>query len=183
MADEMTFKHVLPVQIRFNDVDQYGHMNNSSYFSLYDLAKTSYLRDVFGQKEWNRIGIVVANINADFLAPVFFSDELVIETSVVHLGHKSFTLLQRAVDKVSGIRKCQCRTALPRKNLWNFLWSLNRPSAIMRENHLRNCLKSNIEWIKEKAALGSRILGLPCSCMFVMQNTISVIGSHLTDNL
>ena len=90
MADEMTFKHVLPVQIRFNDVDQYGHMNNSSYFSLYDLAKTSYLRDVFGQKEWNRIGIVVANINADFLAPVFFSDELVIETSVVHLGHKSF---------------------------------------------------------------------------------------------
>lgn len=32
MADEMTFKHVLPVQIRFNDVDQYGHMNNSSYF-------------------------------------------------------------------------------------------------------------------------------------------------------
>lgn len=98
MADEMTFKHVLPVQIRFNDVDQYGHMNNSSYFSLYDLAKTSYLRDVFGQKEWNRIGIVVANINADFLAPVFFSDELVIETSVVHLGHKSFTLLQRAVD-------------------------------------------------------------------------------------
>ena len=25
MADEMTFKHVLPVQIRFNDVDQYGH--------------------------------------------------------------------------------------------------------------------------------------------------------------
>lgn len=72
MADEMTFKHVLPVQIRFNDVDQYGHMNNSSYFSLYDLAKTSYLRDVFGQKEWNRIGIVVANINADFLAPVFY---------------------------------------------------------------------------------------------------------------
>ena len=122
MADEMTFKHVLPVQIRFNDVDQYGHMNNSSYFSLYDLAKTSYLRDVFGQKErseerrvgkeCNRIGIVVANINADFLAPVFFSDELVIETSVVHLGHKSFTLLQRAVDKVSGIRKCQCRTVM-----------------------------------------------------------------------
>lgn len=112
MADEMTFKHVLPVQIRFNDVDQYGHMNNSSYFSLYDLAKTSYLRDVFGQKEWNRIGIVVANINADFLAPVFFSDELVIETSVVHLGHKSFTLLHRAVDKVSGIRKCQCRTVM-----------------------------------------------------------------------
>lgn len=40
MEDDMKFRHTLPVQIRFSDVDQYGHMNNSSYFSLYDLAKT-----------------------------------------------------------------------------------------------------------------------------------------------
>lgn len=93
MADDVKFRHVLPVQIRFSDVDQYGHMNNSSYFSLYDLAKTSYIREVFGERDWKELGIVVANINADFLAPVFFSDELEIETTVIHLGHKSFTLL------------------------------------------------------------------------------------------
>ena len=46
MATELTYRHVMPVQIRFSDVDQYGHMNNSSYFSIYDLAKTSYMRDV-----------------------------------------------------------------------------------------------------------------------------------------
>ncbi len=112
MADDMKFRHTLPVQIRFNDVDQYGHMNNSSYFSLYDLAKTSYMRDVFGNKDWHHMGIVVANINADFLAPVFFSDDLIIETTVIHLGHKSFTLLQRAVNKASGVLKCQCRTVM-----------------------------------------------------------------------
>lgn len=112
MADDMKFRHTLPVQIRFNDVDQYGHMNNSSYFSLYDLAKTSYLRDVFGNKDWHHMGIVVANINADFLAPVFFSDDLIIETTVIHLGHKSFTLLQRAINKASGVLKCQCRTVM-----------------------------------------------------------------------
>ena len=112
MADDMEFRHTLPVQIRFNDVDQYGHMNNSSYFSLYDLAKTSYMRDVFGNKDWHHMGIVVANINADFLAPVFFSDDLIIETTVIHLGHKSFTLLQRAINKASGVLKCQCRTVM-----------------------------------------------------------------------
>ena len=100
MATELTYRHVMPVQIRFSDVDQYGHMNNSSYFSIYDLAKTSDL------------GIVVANINADFLAPVFFSDDLYIETTVIHLGHKSFTLLQRAINKASGVLKCQCRTVM-----------------------------------------------------------------------
>ena len=112
MATELTYRHVMPVQIRFSDVDQYGHMNNSSYFSIYDLAKTSYMREVFGDQNWNDVGIVVANINADFLAPVFFSDELYIETTVVHLGHKSFTLLQRAVNKASGVLKCQCRTVM-----------------------------------------------------------------------
>lgn len=112
MADDVKFRHVLPVQIRFSDVDQYGHMNNSSYFSLYDLAKTSYIREVFGERDWKELGIVVANINADFLAPVFFSDELEIETTVIHLGHKSFTLLQRAYNKASGVLKCQCRTVM-----------------------------------------------------------------------
>lgn len=113
MTEEVKFKHVMPIQIRFSDVDLYGHMNNNAYFSLYDLAKTSYLRDVFGYKEeWNKLGVVVANINADFLAPVFFSDELVIETTVIHLGHKSMTLLQRAVNKASGVLKCQCRTVM-----------------------------------------------------------------------
>ena len=27
MEDEIVFKHVIPAQIRFSDVDQFGHMN------------------------------------------------------------------------------------------------------------------------------------------------------------
>lgn len=113
MSEEISFKHIIPVQIRFSDVDQFGHMNNSVYFSLYDLAKTSYFKDVFGNlHDWKKFAVVIANINADFLAPVFFSDELVIETAVVHIGNKSITLQQQAVNKRSGIVKCQCRTVL-----------------------------------------------------------------------
>ena len=112
MEDNFRFRHAIPVQIRFSDVDQYGHVNNSVYFSLYDLAKTSYMRAVFGAEDWDKTGIVVANINADFIAPVFFSDDIEIETAVVHLGHKSFTLLQRAFDKCSNMVKCQCRTVM-----------------------------------------------------------------------
>lgn len=112
MAEEIQFKHVIPAQIRFSDVDQFGHMNNSVYFSLYDLAKTSYLRDVFGTQDWSKFAMVVANINADFLAPVYFTDNLVIETTVLHLGNKSFTLLQRAVDVETKVVKCQCRTVM-----------------------------------------------------------------------
>ena len=46
MGEEIKFRHTMPVQIRFSDVDQFGHVNNSVYFSLYDLAKTTYIKDV-----------------------------------------------------------------------------------------------------------------------------------------
>ena len=87
-------------------------MNVPVYFSLYDLAKTTYIKDVLGSADWSKLAIVVANINANFFMPVFFSDHLVIETAVVHLGHKSFTLLQRAVTTDTHEVKCECRTVM-----------------------------------------------------------------------
>lgn len=112
MDEVVKFRHSMPVQIRFSDVDQFGHVNNSVYFSLYDLAKTTYVKDVFGSANWSEMAIVVANINANFFHPVFFSDSLAIETTVVHLGNKSFTLLQRAVTTDTHEVKCECRTVM-----------------------------------------------------------------------
>lgn len=112
MSNDTKFRHTMPVQIRFSDVDQFGHVNNSVYFSLYDLAKTTYIKDVLGSVDWTKMAIVVANVNANFFMPVFFSDHLVIETAVIHLGNKSFTLLQRAVTTDTHEVKCECRTVM-----------------------------------------------------------------------
>lgn len=113
MIQDVTFKHSMPAQIRFSDVDQFGHVNNSVYFSLYDLAKTTYVKDVLsGRMKWNEVGIVVANISANFMSPIFFMDHVNIETATVELGNKSFTLLQRAIDPESGTVKCECRTVM-----------------------------------------------------------------------
>lgn len=112
MEEEIKFNHFTPVQIRFSDVDQFGHVNNSAYFSLYDLAKTNYFKDVLGQTEWGEQVVVVANINANFYQPVFFSDEMEIATAAIQLGNKSFTLMQRAIAKNTGEVKCECRTIL-----------------------------------------------------------------------
>ncbi len=44
------FRHSAPMQIRFNDVDVLGHMNNTVYFTLYDTAKADYFAAVRGEK-------------------------------------------------------------------------------------------------------------------------------------
>ena len=44
--EEIVFHHALPIQLRFNDVDKFGHVNNTVYFSFYDLGKTEYFASV-----------------------------------------------------------------------------------------------------------------------------------------
>lgn len=103
----------MPVQVRFNDVDRFGHVNNTAYFSLYDLGKVEYMHAVLGGGfEQADVVPVVANINADFIRPIFYGDPIEIETATVHLGHKSFRLFQRAVNTETGDVMCQCSTTM-----------------------------------------------------------------------
>lgn len=108
-----TFRHRLPVQMRFNDVDRYGHVNNNAYFSFYDLGKEDYLINVL-HIDYRKVSVapVVAHIEADFFLPIFYGDAIVIETRVSHLGQKSFTLTQRAVNEKTGAEVCRCSTVM-----------------------------------------------------------------------
>ena len=71
--EEIEFHHSLPIQLRFNDVDKFGHVNNTVYFSFYDLGKTEYFASVCPGVDWEKDGIVVVHIEADFLAQIFSS--------------------------------------------------------------------------------------------------------------
>lgn len=106
------FHHRLPIQIRFNDVDRLGHVNNNAYFAYYDLGKEEYLREVM-KTDYRASGIVpvIANINADFIMPIFYGDNIIIETRVAHIGRKSFTLVQRAINQ-ENVVVCRCQTVM-----------------------------------------------------------------------
>ena len=107
-----TFRHRMPAQLRFSDVDRFGHVNNSVYFSLFDMCKTRYFNDVVGTDIFDRMAPVVVHIEANFISPVYFPDEIVIDTSIVRIGNKSFTLLQRALNQRTEEVKCYCETVM-----------------------------------------------------------------------
>ena len=109
---EYKYRHSMPAQLRFSDVDRFGHVNNSVYFSLFDMCKTRYFHDVVGTDIFDRMAPVIVHIEANFIAPVFFPDEIVIETAITKLGSKSFTLMQRALNKRTSEVKCICETVM-----------------------------------------------------------------------
>ena len=102
----------MPAQLRFSDVDRFGHVNNSVYFSLFDMCKTRYFHDVVGTDIFDRTAPVVVHIEANFMSPVLFPDEIVIDTSIIKTGTKSFTLMQRAVNERTEQVKCVCKTVM-----------------------------------------------------------------------
>ena len=56
------FRNVVPLQIRFNDVDKFGHVNNTIYFQFYDSGKTDYVSTVCKSFDWNQYAIFVVKI-------------------------------------------------------------------------------------------------------------------------
>ena len=107
---QYNYRHYVPIQIRFNDIDRLGHVNNNAYFAYYDLGKERYIIDVLHvDYATGHVLPVIANVNADFYEPMFYGDDLMLQTCVSRIGHKSFTLQQRIVNRATGRTTCHCQ--------------------------------------------------------------------------
>lgn len=110
---EETFRHTLPIQIRFNDVDSIGHINNNIYFSYFDLGKINYFENLKASYvSWIDGIIVIARIEVDFIAPVFYKEDIVVDTKIVRVGNKSVTLLQQIRNSLTNEIKCRCSSVV-----------------------------------------------------------------------
>lgn len=108
-----TYRHKTPIQIRFNDLDAYNHVNNNVYASYYDLGKESYFADVLKcDFRLQNVVFIVAHIAVDFIEPIHYGDEIVVETRVSHIGTKSFTLTQQARNMKTDRVVCKGETVM-----------------------------------------------------------------------
>jgi len=103
-----------PVQLRFNDIDALGHVNNAIYFELMDLAKTDYFSKLGVDQEvdWHHPPIIIANVNCSFVAQSHRDEPLAVYTQCHKLGNKSLTLLQDVVNTATGEVKATCATVM-----------------------------------------------------------------------
>ena len=106
------FHHVMPLQIRFNDVDKFGHVNNTIYFQFYDTTKTDYFASVCKGVNWEKIAIVVVKIEAEFLAQIKGDSHIAGRTRVVKIGNKSFHLEQDVIDIDTNEIKSKCLSVM-----------------------------------------------------------------------
>lgn len=106
-----TFRATLPIQIRFNDIDALGHINNNAYFSYFDLGKTTYFETVKSSAvSWIDGLIVLARIETDFLSPIYYRENITVDTKIIKLGDKSGVFLQQIRSIKTDEIKCRCQS-------------------------------------------------------------------------
>jgi len=105
------YNFIVPVQIRFNDIDGQQHVNNAVYQSYFDLGRVGYLSTVSGENyQTGGRSVVIASVKTDFIEPIFLHDSIQIETRIQKIGTKSLTMLQRITETETGEVKATCST-------------------------------------------------------------------------
>jgi Predicted thioesterase len=112
MDNEPVFKSILPIQVRFNDVDIMGHVSNTVYQSYYDSGKVDYFDKVMPDMDFVNIGVVGASVKIDYLKPIFMRTRILVETRVALLGNKSLTMEHRLVDECTNEVLSTCMAVL-----------------------------------------------------------------------
>lgn len=107
------FPVVTPVQIRFNDIDILGHLNNTVYFSLYDTGKARFIEAVAGGKvDFRRVEWVIANVDCAFIAPAYFGEEIDVLSRLCEIGEKHIKIEQMLRRRDTGEVKSLCHTVM-----------------------------------------------------------------------
>ena len=102
-------KHRAVVQIRFNDIDMLGHVNNTVYQQYFDIGRLAFFRETLDDAvDWHTITPVLEHIETDYLLPVLLESKVVVETIITRFGNKSFNMEQEIVNEES--REVHCKT-------------------------------------------------------------------------
>ncbi len=80
------------IQIRFVDLDQFGHVNNAIYLSYLEVSRLPYFDTIIGSIDWLNEGLILAKAEIDYKIPILLKDEIKIKTWCSRMGEKSFDL-------------------------------------------------------------------------------------------
>ena len=94
MTDD--FRHRTPVQVRFRDIDAFGHVNNAVFFSYVELARIRYLLEILRpEQSFDRLPLILAKVELDFRSPILFGEEVAVDSRVDRIGRTSFRMSHR----------------------------------------------------------------------------------------
>ncbi|PTM59842.1 acyl-CoA thioesterase [Desmospora activa] len=90
------------IQVRFNECDGLGHVNNAVYYTYMEAARIELFQLLDPDMDLHNWKLIVASTSCDYKAQATFGQWLTITTETEKIGNTSFTLLHRILDRDTG---------------------------------------------------------------------------------
>lgn len=87
------FKFEQEIQIRWNDLDPLGHVNNAVYVTYFEIARGMYMLNASVKWDWKKNMFLIGNVNVNFIKELTMFDiapAVLLRTKKI--GNKSFVL-------------------------------------------------------------------------------------------
>ncbi len=104
------FPLVVPVQVRFRDLDALGHVNNAVYLTYLEVARVVYVRQRFGLQSPRDFSFILARVEIDYKSPLTLDDEPVVGLGIAHIGQRSFRFAYEIWERRTGRLVAQAQT-------------------------------------------------------------------------
>jgi acyl-CoA thioester hydrolase len=85
------FAYALRLPVRWGDMDALGHVNNAKFFTYDESVRLAYFTELMRDdpKFWSEYGLILAHIEADFIAQLKPPAELDLRFRIAKLGRTS----------------------------------------------------------------------------------------------
>ena len=123
------FHFKTPIDLRFSDMDMFGHSNNAVYLTYFEQARSVYWKEVLNWN-WKTYGIVLVKAEVEYIAPVTLEDEIWIYVKTVKVGNSSFEMEYMIVSVKEGKETLKTMGKTKQVTIDN---STKKPTAIPKE--------------------------------------------------
>ena len=89
------------IPVRFRDLDPMGHVNNSVYFTYFEVGRTAYWQELHHDYSYDVLDFVVARAECDYVSAAMLRETIRVETWLSRIGTTSFVLDYEAFDEQS----------------------------------------------------------------------------------
>ncbi len=96
------FRHIIPLQVRWGDMDALGHVNNATYLTYCEQARVAYSTDLkLWRGEYSPYGVIMARAVVDYKLPLVAGDDVFVCTRAKRLGNRSLEWEQHIVRQTT----------------------------------------------------------------------------------
>ena len=88
----MEYRFKEEIKVRFADLDAYGHVNNATFFTYLETARTNTFLKAFNNLMEKGILLIVVKAECSYLKPVTLTDSVYVEFEITSKGKTSFVI-------------------------------------------------------------------------------------------